>query len=433
MATLFHLIDVHGNEYQNVQDHSLQMALEELNQQIEVIQRQEEQLALRKKAIEDARQEVLQQIQHRKFRQYLHEREQEARLQEYYLEQLQERRAFENVVRTIIRKRFEDEERERAHRREKAARKLLRRILVSDSPNMQLVVPNNFQQMFIHHPVVEQYILLKSLRNPKLKSLTNKLAHTLHQSTQVLNNLNHFAYLFKTTMHLNNKVAQTLLSLIRYQIEAKRLLQASVSDEELSRTELAELNDYLLAAQRRSNKRGNARKHIDLTARESPSTSFAQMSKGALNPDPEVIEPEDEPTTFRNPLEALLSTGQYSVVSSDEDVESVRDFDDGTLPIHSTQTVEEPIDTKAGEKLTDSSKQPSPPVAEHFSNETFSASPKGVETDVKSEGSNNHEQGSFNEPKSNVDSNDSASPKRPSSQASLRHNVTVEEVPDEDA
>ncbi|CAB16224.1 Protein slt1 [Schizosaccharomyces pombe] len=433
MATLFHLIDVHGNEYQNVQDHSLQMALEELNQQIEVIQRQEEQLALRKKAIEDARQEVLQQIQHRKFRQYLHEREQEARLQEYYLEQLQERRAFENVVRTIIRKRFEDEERERAHRREKAARKLLRRILVSDSPNMQLVVPNNFQQMFIHHPVVD------TIYSPEESSESQ--AEVADQQTGPYSTSEYAgaqqSQPFRIFIQNDNAPEQQsgpdVAELNTLPNRSKTSSQASVSDEELSRTELAELNDYLLAAQRRSNKRGNARKHIDLTARESPSTSFAQMSKGALNPDPEVIEPEDEPTTFRNPLEALLSTGQYSVVSSDEDVESVRDPDDGTLPIHSTQTVEEPIDTKAGEKLTDSSKQPSPPVAEHFSNETFSASPKGAETDVKSEGSNNHEQGSFNEPKSNVDSNDSASPKRPSSQASLRHNVTVEEVPDEDA
>ncbi|EPY52786.1 hypothetical protein SPOG_02105 [Schizosaccharomyces cryophilus OY26] len=426
MAAFFRLIDPHGNEYQHVQDHSLQLALKELDQQIEVINQQERQLAFRKQAIEDARQEVLQQIQHRKFREYLHEREQEARLQEYYLEQLRERRAFEQVVRTIVQGRFEDDETQRNIRREKEARRLLRRILVSDPSNTQLIVPNDFHQFFINHPVVER--LYSSEEDPSTTTPENteypqrSFPEPVQNDSPITRASNTpsgkpeeiYIQIQQPIKDEGPRVAEIPLS----HEKAPKRSQQSLSDEDLTRTELSELNEYLLGAQRRLNKRGNARKHYDSSQAAPANSAFEKMTRAALNPDPEVIEPEETSTQTRNPLETLLSSGHYSIVNSDDESGPPEYEPTSAVPID-----KENAGSKAEQTATSEAQDP---------NKIHPENTTSIPNDISTKSATNVKEAalSSNQPSDEKNNTTSTSPV---SQSSVRHNVTVEEVPDEDA
>ncbi|EPX72635.1 uncharacterized protein SOCG_00398 [Schizosaccharomyces octosporus yFS286] len=429
MAAFFRLVDPHGNEYQHVQDHSLQLALKELDQQIEVIQQQERQLAFRKRAIDDARQEVLQQIQHRKFRQYLHEREQEARLQEYYLEQLRERRAFEQVIRTIVQRRYEDDELQRNIRREKEARRLLRRILVSDPSNTQLVVPRNFHQFFINHPVVEHLNSSDEQQGTTENTDNSQRTHSLPEqfrspSAKKLDIPTQDPKDFHIGLQQPISDESPHVAEIPYSHEmAEKRSHQDPFDDDLTHGELAELNEYLLGAQRRLNKRGNARKHIDVSQTPPGISPFEKLANAALNPDPEVIEPEDEISTQRrDPLETLLSSGHYSVVNSDDE--------SSPLEFESTQSnpmKDENASFKAKETATSETAQSANLQSEQHPTTSSTEQPSS-----KPESTPNNEEAvsSTNRP---IGEQDNGASERPVSQSSVRHNVTVEEVPDEDA
>ncbi|WBW74298.1 Schizosaccharomyces specific protein Slt1 [Schizosaccharomyces osmophilus] len=431
MAAFFRLIDPHGNEYEHVQDHSLQLALEELDQQIEVIQQQERQLKFRKRAIDDARQEVLQQIQHRKFRQYLHEREQEARLQEYYLEELQERRAFEQVIRTIIQKRYEDDETQRNVQREKEARRLLRRILVSDPSNTQLVVPRNFHQFFINHPIVEhlnssdeQPRTIENTEYPQRTSQPVQYGSPITRKSDIPTE-NPKEFHIRLQQPLADEGPHVAEIPHSHEKAHKHSHQAPF-DDDLTHGELTELNEYLLGAQRRLNKRGNAREHHDPSQALPGTFLFGKMANAPVNPDPEVIEPEEEiPTQRRNPLETLLSSGHYSVVNSDDE--------SGPPEYQSTQSEKQSASPNTRETVfsaTSETPHSTNLQPEHHTTTPSMEYPSSNPSNVPTNLTTNDKKAASNQPNGEQDN---ASSTRPVSQSSVRHNVTVEEVPDEDA
>ncbi|EEB09388.1 hypothetical protein SJAG_04590 [Schizosaccharomyces japonicus yFS275] len=383
MSTLFRLVDVNGNEYSTVEDYNLQLALEELNQQFQRIQTQQARLDRERRRIEVARNDVLQQIQRRKFETYLQEREQEARLQEYYAQRLQEKQAFENVIRAIVQHHIADDERQLERRREREARRLMQRILVSRSPDMQLVLPSGFDQLFIHHPAVDE-------------------TYMSSDEGEVEND---------TVPEEGPRVSE---------LQSQRH-QADRRSGELSPDELEELNEYLSGVQRRLNKRGNPRQHYAFTStsngtnHDDTETALKNLVQQGRSPMPEVIEPEDVPAGQLEPSDTSSSTVNETVSDDAPSVSFTASHPREPVP---TPASSKPVLTPADlVKQEDTSSELPTPIEK-----PSDAAPSSSAVPVKEETSASGNTAPLVRTSSHS-----------SSHSGVSHRVTIEDVPDEEA